>query len=87
MFELCFDGEAINFLNTLPFSIKDRIFNKLVSTKVQPFRFFERLTGRSDYKLRVGDYRVVADIIKKDKTIRITIVGHRKNIYKKIKGR
>ena len=82
MYTLTFDTEAIEFLCKLPLKIKERIFNKIISTKEKPFHYFERLTGRRDYKLRVSDYRVIADISQKDKTIQVTLIGHRKNIYK-----
>ncbi len=62
MYELIFDYDAIEFLNKLPKEIKKRIFNKILGTKENPLHFFERLTDRYDYKLRVGDYRVIADI-------------------------
>ena len=84
MYELIFDDEAIEFLNKLPKEVKERIFNKLISTKENPFHFFERLTGRADYKLRVGDYRIVADLDQGNNTIKITIIGHRKNVYKNL---
>lgn len=51
-------------------------------SKADPYRFFERLKGRKDYKLRVGDYRIIADINKTEKKIEVTLIGHRKNIYK-----
>lgn len=81
MYEVIFDGEAIEFLNGLPKEFKERIFNKIISTKENPLHFFERLSGRTEYKLRVGDYRIIADIDPNDKKIKIVIVGHRKNIY------
>ena len=84
MYELIFDEEAIDLLNTLPKEIKERIFKKIISSKENPFHFFERLTSRSEYKLRVGDYRVIADIDQSNKKVRIVFVGHRKNVYDKI---
>ncbi len=83
-FELIFDEEAIDFLNDLPKELKERIFNKIRSTKENPFRFFERLEGRTDYKLRIGDYRIIADIDENYNKITITRIGHRKNIYKNV---
>jgi mRNA interferase RelE/StbE len=35
---------------------------KIESTRSDPHRFVVRLVGRTEYKLRVGDYRVIADI-------------------------
>lgn len=84
MYEVIFDEEAIDFLNKSPNNLKERIFNKILSTKENPFRFFERLKGRSDYKLRIGDYRVIADIDESLKKIQITTIGHRRNIYSRI---
>jgi len=84
MYEVTFDEEAINFLNKLPKDLKKRVYNKITSTKENPFHYFERLEGRKDYKLRVGDYRVIADIDVDSKKIEVTVIGHRKNIYRKI---
>lgn len=81
MYEVIFDEEAIDFLNALPKEIKERIFKKIISTKETPLRFFERLASRSEYKLRVGDYRVIADIGQGNKKVRVVFIGHRKNVY------
>ena len=35
------------------------------------------------YKLRVGDYRVIYEIVRKEKTIVIHAIGHRREIYRK----
>lgn len=83
MYEIIFDDEAIEFLNKLPKHIRERVYKKIISTKEDPSRYFERLGGRKDYKLRIGDYRAIADIDTKSRKIQITVVGHRKNIYKK----
>ncbi|MDD5418165.1 MAG: type II toxin-antitoxin system RelE/ParE family toxin [Candidatus Nanoarchaeia archaeon] len=61
-YSVIFDEDALEYLEKVPIGIKKRICNKIVSTKVNPFYFFKRLEGRDDYKLRVGDYRVIADI-------------------------
>lgn len=84
MFEIIFDDEAIDFLSKLPGELRKRIYSKIISTKNNPYHFFERLEGRKDFKLRVGDYRVVADIDSNSKEIQVTLVGHRKNVYKNI---
>jgi len=83
MFEIILDEPAIEFLNKLPKELKQRIFEKIISTKENPFHFFEHLSERGGYKLRVGDYRVIADIDQSSQKINVTLIGHRKNIYKK----
>jgi len=66
MYTVVFDEEAIGRLEKLPAKTKERIFKKIIAAKANPFRCFERLAGRGDYKLRSGDYRVIADISPED---------------------
>ena len=83
-YELVFDTNAIDFLETLPADLRKRIFDKLMVAKENPAHFFERLEGRQDYKLRVGDYRVIADINSSLGRIEITLIDHRKKVYKRL---
>ena len=76
--------KARDELNKLPSDLGDRIKKKLKSSEENPFHFFERLKGRMDYKLRVGDYRVIADIHEENKRIEVNKIGPRKNIYKEL---
>ena len=55
-----------------------------MATKADPFRYFEKLVTKDYYKLRVGDYRVIADIDKNKVKILVLFIGHRKNIYKNL---
>jgi len=84
MYKVIFDEKAIEFLEKCPKDIKCRIYNKIISTNENPFHYFIRLEGRSEYKLRVGDYRVIADIDQSEIKILVLFIDHRKNIYKKI---
>jgi len=84
MYTVIYDEEGLQNLEKLEKKIRKRIFEKIASIKENPFHYFERLTGRGEYKLRVGDYRVIADIDEKTKKISILFIDHRKNIYKKL---
>ena len=84
MYIVKFDSEALEFLEKSEKDIRVRIYNKIMDTKENPFHYWERLTTRKDYKLRIGDYRAVADIDQNSKFIEVTLIGHRKNVYKKI---
>lgn len=84
MYDVIFDDPALAFLSTLPKDLRKRIYTKLISTKENPFHFFERLEGRTDYKLRIGDYRAIADIDQITRKIEVTLIGHRKNVYKSL---
>lgn len=83
-FEVSFDPAASDFLSKLDVELRRRLYDKIMATSVNPHHFFERLSGRHDYRLRVGDYRVIADIGRIPNLIEITYIEHRKKVYKKI---
>ena len=76
------DWKALDFLEKLPKELRKRIFNKTKDTKENPMHFFEQLEGRKDFRLRVGDYRLIADIDHNLKRIDVTLIDHRKRVYK-----
>ena len=84
MYKVIFDDKAIEFLEKLDKKNRERIFNKIMTAKEDPLHYFEKLTSKNYYKLRVGDYRVIADIDKNEIRILVLLIGHRKNIYDKI---
>lgn len=81
MYQIIFDDEALRFLEHLPKILRDRIRDKIFSTKPNPHHYFKRLEARNDYSLRVGDHRVIADIDDNTRCVEITMIGHRKNVY------
>ena len=42
---------------------------------------FKKLKGRDGYRIKVGDYRIIYDIIDLELVVDIIDLGHRKNIY------
>jgi len=81
-FEVEYSEESLFQLRGLDIPVAKRIVLKIESTRSDPHRFFVRLVSRTEYKLRVGDYRVIADIEEDRRVIVIGSLGHRKNIYK-----
>ncbi len=76
-----------NDLPKIPKNIKARIKRAVESRlAVDPLRFGDPLKRslRGYRKLRIGDYRVIY-LIKKNQII-IFKIGHRKEIYKKVKN-
>lgn len=53
---------------------------KVRQTKENPHHFFERLVEWPYYELRVGDYRVIADLQEKIQIIAVLRAGHRKKV-------
>jgi len=84
MYEIIFDEKALEAIQVLQKKDRRRIYEKIISTKEHPFHYFERLTGRDEYKMRIGDYRVIADIDVHSMRISILVIGHRKHIYQKL---
>jgi len=64
-------------------TIQKRIIDKLESIRENPFLHVTRLVGFDAYKIRVGDYRIIATIEKNTLVILVLKVGHRKLVYKK----
>lgn len=87
MYDVRFDDDNIKFLEKLEKEISKRIFNKIIATKENPLRYFIRLEGHNFYKLRVGDYRVIADINQSLKLIEIRLIWHRKGVYNELRRR
>ena len=82
---IIYDQNATDDMNKLPKHLRKRIFNKARDAKENPEHFFEQLSGRTDYKLRIGDYRLIADINRTLQRIEVTLVDHRKRVYKRLK--
>jgi len=75
--------KVLDDLGKLPMVISKRIVRKVDSIKEEPRHFLEKLVDDPGYRLRVGDYRVIIDIIENEKVIAIRVVGHRRNVYER----
>ena len=80
MYNIEWKESALKDIEKLESSITRRIIKKVDELLENPFsRDIKRLKSSSDYRLRVGDYRVIFSIDKN--IIQILKVGHRKNVY------
>ncbi len=82
MFEVTFSPKAHRQLKKLPKLVIERIVAALERARIRPEEHFERLVGEALYKLRVGDYRIIADIVHGQLNILVLEVDHRRRIYK-----
>lgn len=85
MYSLEFTHKAEKQFIRLEREIQQRIAAALERTKARPHVYFGRLVGEKLYRLRVGDYRVLADIEEGRLVILVIEVGHRKNIYDRLR--
>ncbi len=69
--------------DSLPSSIRENVQRKIneMGTRLEAFSH-QRLQGRSEFKLRVGDYRVLYEFDLKLGRIYLHYVGQRGRIYK-----
>jgi len=86
MYQIRILGEAISELERLHSPIGRRVAKRIhwLAEHLDNLHL-EALTGHLSglYKLRVGDYRVLYEILKNEQTIVIHQIGHRREIYKR----
>jgi mRNA interferase RelE/StbE len=82
MYNVEFTKAGVKDLEKLPKQVQEQIIAKLERARIRPEHYFERLVGDTSYKLRIGEYRVIADILHGKLVILVIEVGHRGNIYK-----
>jgi mRNA interferase RelE/StbE len=81
MYSVEFTETSKKFLKKLQKKDSEIILNKIYSMRENPFRYVKRLQGEKLWRLRIGDYRAVVDIIISMNKIIVIRIGHRKNIY------
>ena len=70
-------------LSRIPSTVHDRIVKRLLSLEENPRPSgVRKLRGRDEYRLRVGDCRILYIINESEKKIEIVAVGHRKEVYR-----
>ena len=82
-YEVTFSDFADKQLSKLPLDVQDRIISTIKRCQIRPYSHVKKLVGSKYFRLRVGDYRVIMDIIDNKLIIHVVEVGHRKKIYKK----
>ena len=83
MYSIQIEKNAEDFLKKLPKKDAEIILNKIYSIRENPFRYLKRLQGEKLWRLRVGDYRAIVDVIISMNKIIVVRIGYRKNIYNK----
>lgn len=74
---------AISFLDRLEKEDATKIVKKINKIKENPLRFINGLVNKDFGKIRIGDYRLFVDFLKKENMLIIRSIKHRKNAYKK----
>ena len=82
-YKITFSYFADKQLDKLPKEVQKRIISTLKRCKIRPYPHVKKLVSSKYFRLRVGDYRVILDIIDNMLIIHVIELGHRKKIYKK----
>jgi len=83
MYSIQIEKNAEDFLKKLQKKDAETILNKIYSIRENPFRYLKRLHGEKLWRLRIGDYRAIVDVIISMNKIIVIRIGHRKNIYER----
>ncbi len=81
MFQIELTETSKDFLKKLQRKDSEIILNKIYSIRENPYRFLKRLKGEKLWRLRIGDYRAIADVIISLNKIIIIRISYRKNVY------
>lgn len=84
MFEITLERSAEKDLRRLSDEVHDRVIESisLLATNPRP-RSSKKLAGsKSNWRLRVGDYRVLYEIADSIRVVRVYRVRHRREVYR-----
>ena len=85
MYEVYLERSAENDLKRLPTSTFDRIVHQIKTLAENPRPSgCRKITGsKNDWRIRIGDYRVLYEVNDRAKAVRVTRVRHRREAYRR----
>lgn len=85
MYEVYLERSAENDLKRLTTSIFDRILPQIKTLAENPRPSGCRKTtgSKNDWRIRIGDYRIIYEIDEKAKSVRVMRVRHRREVYRR----
>jgi len=85
VYEVYLEKSAENDLKRLPASTFQRIILQIQALAANPRPPGGRkISGsKNDWRIRIGDYRVIYEIDEKEKAVRIMLVRHRREVYRR----
>jgi mRNA interferase RelE/StbE len=81
-YEVSIVPSAEKEMNRLPATVHTRISKRILTLADNPRpRGFRKLSGRDEYRLRVGDYRILYIVDDGIRSVTVLAVGHRREVY------
>jgi mRNA interferase RelE/StbE len=84
VYELYVERTTERDLKALPAQVFRRVISHInvLSQNPRPPGCHKITGSKSDWRIRIGDYRVIYEIDDKAKIVRVMRVGHRREIYR-----
>ena len=78
---------AYKAFESLPASEEEKILEKLDMLVHDPMQLdLKKLKGyKTLYRIRSGNYRIVINAVKEERTLYVSAIAHRKNVYNLVK--
>ena len=81
VYEVIVSRKAAKFLEKLDTVTRERIILAMDKLRIRPEAHVKRLVGEKEYRMRVGEYRVIVDIDQNVLRVLVVKIGHRRSIY------
>ena len=84
MYEVFLERRAERDIKRLPAEVFDRIIPhlKALSNNPKPSGCRKITGSKSDWRIRIGDYRVIYEINEREKAVKVMRIRHRKDVYR-----
>lgn len=82
VYSILFSRNAVKELEKISEPFYTGVKNAIAALSINPRPAgFKKLKGRNSYRIRIGSYRVIYDIIDNELIVDIITLGHRKDVY------
>lgn len=81
MYKIRYEASVKKELDIIPDKDYSRIEKAILALKLQPRPFGIKKIGPNDWRIRIGNYRILYEIDDKEKMVTIYRVKHRKDAY------
>jgi mRNA interferase RelE/StbE len=84
VYEVSLERKAERDLKKLPAEVFNRIIPQLKALAKKPKPSgCRKITGsQNDWRIRIGDYRVIYEIDEEEKVVKVMRIRHRKDVYR-----
>jgi mRNA interferase RelE/StbE len=83
LYKVKLSNKAVKELDKIDFQMVKKLFDKMKTLGDNPKPIGSiKLKGENAYRIRLGNYRIIYEVIEHSKQVLIYKVAHRKDVYK-----